>query len=114
MAPYGLKSISAAFCPHLDDTLNGIGLLSAKLDPDVWYRPEVKPNGFEYYEYILCYVDYILCISHDLGIALGQIQALFKFKGDKIEQTNIYLGAKFGKMIVDGAEGWYMSADKYV
>ena len=86
MALYALKFFSAAFCAHLDETLNGIGFLSTKAEPDVWYRPAIKPNVFEYYEYILCYVDDILCISHDPGIALGRIQAIFKFKGDNMEQ----------------------------
>ena len=62
MALYGLKSSGAAFRAHLANTLNDIGFLSTKVDPDVWYRPAVKPNGFEYYEYILCYVDDILCM----------------------------------------------------
>ena len=58
-------------------------------------------------------MDDILCISHNLGIALGQIQAIFKFKGNKIEQYKIYLGYQVGKMIVDVAEGWYMYTENY-
>ena len=73
MALYGLKSSGAAFCAHLTETLNEIGFLYTNADPDVWYRPAVKPRGFEYYKYIQCYVDDILCISHDPGIALGHI-----------------------------------------
>ena len=84
MALHVLKSSGAAFCAHLGETLNDIGFLSNKVDPDVWCRPTFKPNDFDYYEYILCYVDDILCISRDPGIAIGQIQAVFKFKGDKM------------------------------
>ena len=73
MALYVLKSSGAAFCAHLDENLNDIGFLSNKADPDVWYRTVVKPNDFEYYEYILCYVDGRLCISRDPGIAIGRI-----------------------------------------
>jgi hypothetical protein len=29
-------------------------------DPDVWMRPAVKDNGFEYYEYLLVYADDII------------------------------------------------------
>ena len=111
---YGLKSSSAAFHAHLADNLNTIGFLYTQADPDIWYCPAVKTNSFEYYEYILCYVDNILCISHNLGIALGRMQAVFKPKGDKIEQPEIYLGEQSGKMIVYGLEDWYMSAEKYV
>ena len=46
MALYGLKSSGAAFRAHMEDNLNDIGFLSTKADPDVWYRPAVKPNGF--------------------------------------------------------------------
>ena len=76
----------------------------------MWYRPAFKINGFKYYDYMLCYVNDIICISHDSGIALGPIQAVFKIKGDKMDQPKIYLWDKVGKMIVDGVEGWYMSA----
>ena len=60
-ALYGLKSSGAAFRAHLAETLYDIGLLLNKADPDVWYRPAVNPNGIEYCEYILYYVDDILC-----------------------------------------------------
>ena len=33
---------------------------------------------------------------------------------DKMDQPKIYLGDKVGKIIVDGAEGWYMYEEKYV
>ena len=68
---YGLKSSGAIFCVRFAKTLNYIGFLSTKAYYDVWYWPAVKPNDFEYYEYILCYVDNILCISHDPGISVG-------------------------------------------
>ena len=78
MSFYGLKSSGAAVCTHLDKTLNDIGFLYTKVDPGVWYRPVDRPNGFEYYEYILCYVDNTRFISHDTGIALRHIQAILK------------------------------------
>ena len=40
-----------------------MGFKSTNIDPDVWLRPAVKPDGEEYYEYILVYVDDILAIS---------------------------------------------------
>ena len=71
MALYCLKSSSAVFLVHLYQNLNSIWFLYTKADHDVWYWPVFKPNGFEYYEYILCYIDDILCIFHDPGIAIG-------------------------------------------
>ena len=96
------------------ETLNDIGFLFTKADPYVWYWSVVKHNVFEYYEYILCYVDDILCISHDPVIALGHIQAVLRFKRDKMEQPKIYLRDQDRNMIVDGAEGWYISVENYV
>ena len=77
------------------------------MDPDIWYRSTFKPTRFDYYEYKMCYVDDIMCISHDPSIV-----AVFKFKGDNMDQPKIYIGAQVGNMIVDGAEGWYMSVEK--
>ena len=114
IALYGLKSIGTSFLVHLSENLNAVGFLSTKADTDVWYLLAVKPKVFEYYKYILCYVNDILCISHNQGIALGRIQAVFKFKGGKIDQPEIYLGAQLVNIIVDGEEGWYMSVEKYV
>ena len=71
MALYGLKSSSASFCANLANNLDDIGFLCTKADPGVWYLSAVKPNGFDYYKYILYNVNNILCISHDLSIALG-------------------------------------------
>ena len=64
-ALYGLKSSGAAFRALLAETLYDIGYNPSKADPDVWIRPSVKPDGFEYYKMILCYVDDVLSILHD-------------------------------------------------
>ena len=42
-----------------------IGFKSSPADPNVWIRPTIKPDGGEYYEYLLLYVDNILVISID-------------------------------------------------
>ena len=110
MTLYGPKSSIAAFCAHLAETLNEIGFLSTKGEPGGWYQTTVKPSSFDYYKYILCYVDDILYISHDPGISVRRMQAVFKFKGDKMEQPEIYLEDQVRKMIIDGEEGWYISA----
>ena len=55
-ALYGLRSSGAAFRAHLAETLYDIGFVPTRADPDVWRRPAVKEDGFEYYEYVLCHV----------------------------------------------------------
>ena len=113
-ALYGLKGSGAAYRAHLAEKLHNIGFIPTRADPDVWCQPAVKPDGFEYYEYILCYVDDLLAISHDAEKVLKSVQDTFKFKDDKIDKTDVYLGAQLDKMSVDGFEGWTMSSEKYV
>ena len=111
---YGLKGSGAAFRAHLAEKLHDIGFIPTRADPDVWRQPAVKPDGFEYYEYILCYVDNLLAISHDAQSVLKSVQDTFKFKDSKIDKPDVYLGAQLDKMSVDGFEGWTMSSEKYV
>ncbi len=78
-------------------------------------RPAVKPDGFEYYEYILCYVDDVLCMSHDPMKSVKRIQEDFKLKDDKIEPPDVCLGATLDKMeLADGKTCWTMSPEQHV
>ena len=109
---YGLKGSGAAFRAHLAEKQHDI--IPTCADPDVWRQPAVKPDGFEYYEYILCYVDDLLAISHDAEKVLKSVQDTFKFKDDKIDKPDVYLRAQLDKMSVNGFKGWTMSSEKYV
>ena len=113
-ALYGLKSAGAAFRALLAETLHDLGYSPTKADPDVWLRPAVKSDGFQYYELVLCYVDDILAISVDPESTLKGLQLTFKLKDDKIEAPEMYLGAQLGRMWVDQVQCWTMSAEKYV
>ena len=74
----------------------------------------MKANGFEYYEFVLCYVDDVLSISHDPQKTMDGIKNTFKLKNDKIEEPENYLGADLLKMTTaDGRVCWTMSSDKY-
>lgn len=113
-ALYGLKTSGAAFRSLLADRLYDIGYKSTKGDPDVWIRPAVKPDGFEYYEMVLVYVDDIFAISHEPTKTLEQIQEEFKFKNDEIAPPDMYLGSKLQYQQFNGTKCWTMSSDKYV
>jgi hypothetical protein len=113
-ALYGLKSSGAAFRAHLAETLYDLSYLPTKADPDVWIRPAVKANGFEYYEITLVYVDDIMCISHDPKATMMGIQATFKLKNDKIEKPENYLGAQIMQKVIGGRECWAMTSEQYV
>ena len=90
-ALYGLKYSGAAFRALLAKTLYNIGYTPSQADPVVWIRPLVKPDGFEYYKMILCYVDDVLSISHDAMKTLKGIQRKFKLKDNKITEPENYL-----------------------
>jgi len=114
-ALYGLKSAGASFRAFLAEHLHGMGYRSSLADPDVWIRPAVKPNGEEYYEYVLAYVDDILCISHEPGKTMEEIKSKFKLKNDAYGPPTEYLGATIGVMENEhGTKCWTQSADKYL
>ena len=83
MALYGLKSSGAAFRAKLAGVLHDLSYVPSKADPDVWIRPAVRPNGSEYYEMALCYVDDVLVIVAEPMKTMDGIRAVFKLKGDK-------------------------------
>ena len=113
-ALYGLKSSGAAFRSFLAETLFDLGFKPSVADPDVWMRPAIKECGFKYWEYVLCYVDDVLSISHKPEAALQGIASKFKLKDDKMEEPTMYLGAEVSRMQnVDGDLCWAMSSDKY-
>ena len=63
-ALYGLKSSALQFRNHLAATLgNKLGFKSCLADPDLWYKACTDSNGYEYYAYILVYVDDLLIID---------------------------------------------------
>lgn len=113
-ALYGLKSIGAAFRSFLADTLYDMGYRPSKADPDVWLRTAVKECGFKYYEYVLCYVDDVLCISNDPTRTMKGIEDCFTIKDDKIEEPDMYLVAQLSRIDNDdGQQCWAMSSEKY-
>ena len=113
-ALYGLKSSGAAFRSFLADHLHDMGFRSSFADPDVWMRPAVKDDGFKYWEYVLCYVDDLLAISHNPTAIMKSIQTKFRLKDDKFETPENYLGATISQL--DNEQGdlcWAMSSNKY-
>ena len=63
-ALYGLNSAGAAFISHLAKCMETLGYKSCKADPNLWLKPEIRPeDGVQYYSYQLCYVGDILTIT---------------------------------------------------
>ena len=114
-ALYGLKSSGAAFRAKLANVLYEANFRPSRADPDVWLRPAVKPNGFEYYEMVLCYVDNVLSVGHDPLRAIESVRNTFRLKEDKAEVPDVYLGATLEKVTTEeGKKCWTMSSVKYL
>ena len=72
-----------------------LGFESCLADPDIWRREATKPNGQEYYQYVLLYVDNCLVISHKPEAILHkEIGKHFKLKEESIGAPLQYLGGK--------------------
>ncbi len=72
-----------------------MGYTSCNADPDLWYKAETRPaDSFWHYAYILCYVDDILCVHHDLMSVLNLINGYMPLKPSLVGDPDIYLGAK--------------------
>ena len=90
-----------------------MGFQPSQADNDVWMRPDTKPDGFEYYEYVLCYVDDVLSISKDPSKITDCLKSTFKLKDDKVDAPDIHLGAELSQIInEDGDCCWAVTADK--
>jgi hypothetical protein len=90
-ALYGLKSLSACWREHMVQTLCNAGFAACKAVPDLWLRPEVKPDGMEFYEYILCYVD-DCCYSGLKGLEfMGYLASVYTLKEGSVKVPETYL-----------------------
>ena len=80
-ALYGLATAGASFRNHLTDCIWHLGHTSCLADPDLWYRPMVRPeDNYNYYSYVLLYVDNCLCICHDAKAEIHKIDKFFTMK----------------------------------
>ena len=115
-ALYGLKSAGSSFNRHLADCMQHMGYKPCKADPDLWIKPEQRPDdGVWYYSYVLFYVDDCLAIRHDATECLKQLDKYFPMKENSIGDPDIYLGAKLRRVRLDnGVTCWALSSAKYV
>jgi hypothetical protein len=115
-ALYGLKSSGAAWRAHLANTLQSLGYTSCLADPDVWFKAAVKPCGFEYYEYVLVYVDDVLVLSHQPEVTMKALEAFYRLK-DGFAEPDRYLGAEVKKWTFPNDNTktyWALSSSQYV
>ena len=115
-ALYGLASAGAKFRNHLADCMWHLGCMSCLTDPDLWHRPMVRPeDNYNYYSYVLLYVDDCLCICHDAEAEIHKIDKFFTMKKSSVGDPDIYFGAKVKRMeMPNGVQAWALSSSKYV
>ena len=86
VAPHGVLTL-------LTNTLYHLGFTSSLADPYVGYKTSIKPDGTEYYQYVLVYVDDLLVLSHDPEKNHEVIEAFYRLK-DGYTKLDRYLGAE--------------------
>jgi hypothetical protein len=79
-------------------------------------RAEERPcDGFEYYAYVLLYVNDVLVVHHDAEDVLLRLDKYFKMKPGSIGDPDVYLGATIKQMrLANGIMAWASSPSKYV
>jgi hypothetical protein len=82
-------------------------------------KPKSKPNGDKYWEYVLVYIEDILCISHEPKKFMEMLQAKYTLKEGSVGELTAYLGVEVCKHYIESSEDptkarWALSSDKYV
>ena len=57
----GGKAAGADYWKYICNTIFDMNFKLCKADPGMWFRPATKLDGNTYYQYILLYIDDILC-----------------------------------------------------
>jgi hypothetical protein len=78
-----------------------------------WYWAATKDDGFEYYEYLMVYVDDLRLLSHNGKDVMKTIEKLFRLK-DPAAPPKTYLGATILEWLASGDKMWAMSSQRYV
>ena len=115
-ALYGLPVAGFSFRSFLSKNLKELGYVPTKGDADVYIRPAVKSNGERYYEYMIAYVDDILCCGENPKLQMEAISKRFTLKDGTVEEPSMYLGADIEKFTIASDPGkirWAMSSTKY-
>jgi hypothetical protein len=112
-ALYGLKSSGAAWHSLLAESIHAMGFTASLADPDIWYRAATKPDGTEYYEYLIVYVDDILVLSHCPKDVMKMFSKIYHLK-EEPTVPKTYLGATILEWSINGDKMWAMSAQCYI
>jgi hypothetical protein len=73
-----------------------------------------RSRRLDYYEYLMTYVDDLIAVSYNPMGIMKEIETTFKFKGNKIEETSSYLGARLQKKNINGWGCWTITSQDNV
>ena len=115
-ALYGGKSSGADFWRHLRTCMEHLGFKPCRADGEIWMRPATKATGEEYWEYVLLYVDDVLCVSmNGTSVIEDEIGRYFYIKEGSVGPPDIYLGNKVSQVTLEnGVKAWSWSSSQYV
>jgi hypothetical protein len=96
-----------------------LGFRPCKADPDVWIRDATKPDGTQYYEYVLTYMDDIFATSLAPMTIIKGLEEFYTLKKGSVGEPQQYLGAQIRKFYIEGSDDpskprWAMSSETYV
>ncbi len=109
-----MKSSGALWHAQLCETLHGMDFRPTLADPDMWIKPACKPDGSEYYQYILVDVDDLLVLSHAPKEIMNTIQKAYRLKDTPAEPIT-HLGATIKQWTVphEPRTVWSMNSQQY-
>ena len=117
-ALYGLRSSGKSFRDHLAMHLREMGFVGSRADPDFWMKPASKPDGTEYYQYVICYVDNVAVAMENPKEFMDELGRRFTLKEGSVKEPDMYLGANIKEWYMAESEEpgkvrWAMSSVKY-
>ena len=116
-ALYGLKSSGASWRHHFATEIRSMGFKDTKADGDVYRRKSIKGGNIPYYEYIVVYVDDVICISETPEKWINVLAKQYRLR--EIGVPKRFLGSDIkSRQYVDhnGYESmcWAFGSDSYV
>ena len=82
---------------------------------DIYHRNNTRPDGSQYYDLLLVYVDDVFAIIHDPKSIMERIRNIFEINNDKFGPPTCYIAADVEKFQLQGdKESWSLTSNSYV
>ena len=116
-ALYGLKSSGASWRHHFATEIRNMGFTDTKADNDVYRRKSYRGDRTPYYEYMVVYVDDVICISENPEHWINILSTQYRLR--EIGAPKRFLGSDIkSKQYIDDNGNhrlcWAFGSDSYV